>query len=150
MGSIAPSCTHQATYQLSIKDVFDGLSQNEKLYAHHLSQAAWYGSRIILRQTSLEGPGIFDFILELHKACQGQWTQFTQRFGIPAEELDDFLDFAGMFLSKLNNFCVKFSPIPGQHAEITHLYYRERVTERLYQRYQRTPYAKWQASHRMS
>jgi hypothetical protein len=65
-----------ATYQLSIKAVFERLSQNEKLYAHRLSQAAWHGSRIIMRQTSPEGTGIFDFILELHKACDGQWNQF--------------------------------------------------------------------------
>ncbi|KAE8386372.1 dipeptidyl peptidase III [Aspergillus alliaceus] len=105
MASEAPSLCHAATYQLLIKDVFDGLSQREKLYAHHLSQAAWHGTRILLRQTSPEGNGIFDFIIELHKACQGQWTMFVERFGISVEELEEFLDFAGMFMSNLNNFC---------------------------------------------
>ncbi|PLB54821.1 dipeptidyl peptidase III [Aspergillus steynii IBT 23096] len=94
----------EATYQLAIQDLWDGLSQQEKLFAHHLSRAAWHGSRIILRQTSPEGPGILDFILELHKACQGQWSRFVESFGISDQELVDFLDYAGMFLSKLNNF----------------------------------------------
>lgn len=105
MGFTESSHRSSATYQLSIQDVFNGLSQQEKLYAHHLSQAAWNGARIILRQTSPEGNGIFDFILELHKACEGQWNQFIERFGLSAEELNYFLDYAGMFLSKMNNFC---------------------------------------------
>ncbi len=86
------------TYQLSIKDAFESLSDREQLYARHLSRAAWYGARIIMRQTSLEGTGIFDLILELHKACDGQWIVFADRFGITTEELDLFLDYAGMFM----------------------------------------------------
>ncbi|KAH8708706.1 Dipeptidyl peptidase 3 [Beauveria bassiana] len=105
MASPGQSRHSVTTYQLSIKDVFNSLSQNEQLYAHHLSQAAWQGSRIILGQTSSEGVGIFDFILELHKACGGEWTKFVQRFGISEEEMDNFLDYSGMFMSKLNNFC---------------------------------------------
>ncbi|KAI0435545.1 dipeptidyl peptidase III [Xylaria telfairii] len=100
-----PSRLSVATYQLSIKDAFDRLSPDEQLYAHHLSRAAWHGAKIILRQTSPEGTGIFDFILELHKACRGQWSVFTDRFGVTNEELNFFLDYAGMFMSKMNNFC---------------------------------------------
>ncbi|GAW10675.1 hypothetical protein ANO14919_000090 [Xylariales sp. No.14919] len=99
------SPTPVATYQLSIKDVFERLSDREQLYAHHLSRAAWHGARIILRQTSPEGTGIFDFILELHKACGGQWGVFTDHYGLTIEELHSFLDYAGMFMSKMNNFC---------------------------------------------
>ncbi|PCG94241.1 Dipeptidyl-peptidase 3 [Penicillium occitanis (nom. inval.)] len=105
MSSAVPPLDQVATYQLSIKAVFERLSQNEKLYAHRLSQAAWHGSRIIMRQTSPEGTGIFDFILELHKACDGQWNQFVRDFGVSIEELEPFLEFAGMFLARLNNFC---------------------------------------------
>ena len=114
MGSTNLSRGRQATYQLSIKDLFEGLDPREKLYAHCLSQAAWHGSRIILRQTSPEGTGIFDFIIELHRACQGQWSQFTQHFGLLPEELDSFLDFAGMFMSELNNFCVCYCTSGGK------------------------------------
>ncbi|KAJ2971703.1 hypothetical protein NUW58_g9342 [Xylaria curta] len=103
--SVNLSPTPVATYQLSIKDVFERLSDREQLYAHHLSRAAWHGARIILRQTSPEGTGIFDFILELHKACDGQWGVFTDHYGLTIEELHSFLDYAGMFMSKMNNFC---------------------------------------------
>ncbi|KAF2964127.1 hypothetical protein GQX73_g9456 [Xylaria multiplex] len=105
MDSTRPSRLPAATYQLSIKDVFNRLSDREQLYAHHLSRAAWHGARIILRQTSSEGIGIFDFILELHKACNGQWSIFTERFGVTNDELNLFLGYAGMFMSKMNNFC---------------------------------------------
>ncbi|PWY87059.1 dipeptidyl peptidase III [Aspergillus sclerotioniger CBS 115572] len=105
MDSSALSCGQVTTYQFSIKDVFDGLTDKEKLYAHHLSQAAWAGSRIIMRQTSPEGTGIFDFIMELHKACQGEWTKLSQQFEVSVEEVNSFLDYAGTFPSKLNNFC---------------------------------------------
>lgn len=110
MVSEVPPLDHVPTYQLPIKAVFEQLSQNEKLYAHHLSRAAWHGSRIILRQTSPEGTGIFDFILELHKACRGQWNRFVQDFRVSNEELRAFLEFAGMFMARLNNFCVCVLP----------------------------------------
>jgi dipeptidyl-peptidase-3 len=111
MGSpVPPARLSTATYQLSIKDVFDRLSDRERLYAHHLSRAAWHGARIIMRQTSPESTGIFDLVLELHKACDGQWDVFIDRFGVTIEELDLFLDYAGMFMSKMNNFCVCRTP----------------------------------------
>ncbi|RJE18205.1 Peptidase family M49 [Aspergillus sclerotialis] len=50
--------------QLVIADAFDTLRPREKLYAHYMSRAAWHGSRIIMRQTSPESIGIFDFIME--------------------------------------------------------------------------------------
>lgn len=106
MASSSPSDSGTTTYQLEIQVVFNGLSQREKLYAHYLSRAAWHGSRIILRQTSPEGVGIFDFILEMHNACQGQWNQIAGKCHVEPEALDAFLEFSGTFLSKLNNYCV--------------------------------------------
>jgi dipeptidyl-peptidase III len=108
MSSALPQSRLSAvTYQLSIKDVFDRLPDHEKMYAHHLSRAAWHGVKIILRQTSSEGTGILDFILELHKACDGEWSVYTDSLGITTEDLDLFLDYAGMFMSKINNYCVR-------------------------------------------
>lgn len=93
--------------RLDIQKVFSGLTQRDKLYAHHLSRAAWHGSRVILRQTSPEGDGILDFILELHKACHGQWQKLVEKCKVEREAVDSFLEFAGTFLSKLNNYCVR-------------------------------------------
>lgn len=106
MSPPAPSCGRADTHQLAIEDLFNGLTQREKLYAHYLTRAVWHGSRIILRQTSPEGPGILDFILELHKACGGQWEKLLDQSGIKPEELDAFLEFAGQFLASLGNYFV--------------------------------------------
>ncbi|ATY58656.1 dipeptidyl peptidase III [Cordyceps militaris] len=92
------------TYQLNIQGIFDGLSPREKLYSHHLAQAAWHGSRIVLRQTSPESEGIFDFILELHKACKGDWSKLANDDGVGREDVESFLDYAGQFLAHLGNY----------------------------------------------
>ncbi|KAK6507658.1 hypothetical protein TWF481_006083 [Arthrobotrys musiformis] len=92
------------THQLAIKEVFDSLSQQEKLYAHHLSRAAWQGSRIILRQVSPEANGIFDFLMSMYQACDGQWKDLIERCEIGAEELHAFLEYAALFLCNLGNY----------------------------------------------
>ncbi|KAM7189743.1 dipeptidyl-peptidase 3 [Rhypophila sp. PSN 637] len=95
---------HECTYRLDTRQVFDGLKHNPRKakYAHHLARACWYGSRIMLRQTSPEAEGIFDFILELHRACGGQW-DMLEAHGATGEDIDAFLEFAGLFLSGLGN-----------------------------------------------
>ncbi len=93
----------------SVKDIFDRLSLREKLYSHHLAQAAWRGSRIVLRQTSPESEGIFGFIIELHKACEGQWSKLTNEDGVGHEDVESFLDYAGQFLAHLGNYYVRSS-----------------------------------------
>jgi dipeptidyl-peptidase-3 len=93
-------------YQLVVGPVFHRLEPREKLYAHHLARAAWHGSRIVMRQVSPESPDIFDFIMDLHRACDGQWNTLLTQCHITAEELDSFLEYAGMFLCNLGNFYV--------------------------------------------
>lgn len=82
------------------------LWKKEKLYAHHMARAAWHGSRIILRQVSAEGPDIFDFIMDLHSACGGDWDTLTTRCDILPEELDAFLEYAAALLCNMGNFYV--------------------------------------------
>jgi dipeptidyl-peptidase-3 len=95
-----------ATYQLAISDVFDTLSAREKRYAHHLARAAWLGSRIVLRQTSPESEGIFDLILQLHKACNGRWSALVDDAKVEQKEVDAVLEFAAQFLAHLGNYYV--------------------------------------------
>jgi dipeptidyl-peptidase-3 len=64
------------------------------------------GSRIILRQVSAESPDIFDFIMDLHSACGGDWDTLTTRCEILPEELDALLEYAATFLCNLGNFYV--------------------------------------------
>nr|POE54250.1 putative dipeptidyl peptidase 3 [Quercus suber] len=90
-------------HQLRVKPVFDALTPREKLYAHYLARAAWHGSRIVMRQVSSESTAIFDFILNLYKACDGQWERLAQN-GVNGDELTAFLEYAAMFLCNLGNF----------------------------------------------
>lgn len=103
------------THALEIQAVFKSVVENEKAegksytqYAHHLARACWHGTRVTLRQTSPEAEEIYDFILELHRACDGQWGDFCD-LGVQRKDLDRWLDFAGMFMSALGNYYVSKS-----------------------------------------
>ncbi|XDG04467.1 hypothetical protein ABKA04_004082 [Annulohypoxylon sp. FPYF3050] len=96
----------EVVYKLEARELFDSLADDDnhyKLYVHHLARACWYGTRVTLRQTSPESEGIFDFILELHKACGGKWDEF-RNYGISQECLESWVEFCGMFLSSLGNY----------------------------------------------
>ncbi|KAJ5722471.1 hypothetical protein N7488_000506 [Penicillium malachiteum] len=108
-----PNC--ETMHRLEARMVFNGLASDKtedenrsKAYAHHPARACWHGARIVLRQTSPEAESIFDFIIELHRACEGQWNQFHEA-GIEQRDLDHWLEFAGTFLSSLGNYFVGFN-----------------------------------------
>lgn len=44
---------NQPVVQLDCEKAFQALNTEEKLYAHYLSQAAWYGGLIVLVQVSI-------------------------------------------------------------------------------------------------
>lgn len=114
-------------YQLGIESLFNQLSPQEKRYSHHLARcanitpfmpdqpnlhscrAAWSGTRIILRQVSPESLPIFNFILDLHSHCHGDWQSLCEDDGIPEDELNGFLEYAATFLSNVGNYFVKLS-----------------------------------------
>ncbi|KAK7219239.1 hypothetical protein V2G26_007242 [Clonostachys chloroleuca] len=99
----------EATLRVEFRKVFESLckesqdGKNYQAYAHHLARACWHGSRVVLRQTSAEAEGIFDFIIALHKACDGHWG-LLQDHGLTQNEVDMWLEFCGMFLSSLGNY----------------------------------------------
>ncbi|KAJ5614846.1 hypothetical protein N7528_008500 [Penicillium herquei] len=92
------------THQLVVKEPFNRLTEREKLYSHHLSRAAWYGTRVILRQTSPESNAIFDLIMALHKACNGCWIDWIADSTVTQLELSAFLDYAAIFLNNIGNY----------------------------------------------
>ncbi|KAF2731427.1 hypothetical protein EJ04DRAFT_583632 [Polyplosphaeria fusca] len=91
-------------HRLSIDHAFPGLSKNEKFYAHYMARAAWHGTRIILRQVSPESLGIFDFILDLHSSCSGDWNALVQQGCFLEKECAAFLKYAATFLSNVGNY----------------------------------------------
>jgi len=54
-------------YELNCAAAFEGLTQKERLYAHHLSNACYLASPIVLFQTSRESPLLFVFLITLFK-----------------------------------------------------------------------------------
>ena len=50
-------------------------------------RAAWSGTRIILQQTSPEANDIFDLIIALYIACDGNWQALQKLTGISRDEI---------------------------------------------------------------
>ncbi|CAM1507779.1 Fc.00g046270.m01.CDS01 [Cosmosporella sp. VM-42] len=90
-------------FKLGIEAQFGRLTDQEKRYAHHMARSAWFGARIILRQVSPESPAIFDFILELHRTCSGNWRSLIGP-DVSSENLQRFLTYAATFLSNVGNY----------------------------------------------
>lgn len=62
------------------------------------------GTRITLRQVSLESEAIYDLILSLYHARDGNWEQVQKEAGVSDEELTHFLEYAVQFLGNLGNY----------------------------------------------
>ncbi|MCJ1394980.1 hypothetical protein MMC18_007861, partial [Xylographa bjoerkii] len=90
--------------RLDVKQAFHPLSSKEKLYAHYMARAAWHGSRIILKQVSPESTPIFDLILELYRSCNGDWKALAEQSSVPAQSLQEFLEYAAVFLGNIGNY----------------------------------------------
>jgi len=60
--------------------------------------------RITLRQTSPESEPIYNFIIELYKASNGNWKALQEKAGISDEELKYFMEYSSMFLGNCGNY----------------------------------------------
>ena len=67
-------------------------------------RAAFAGTRINLRQVSPESESIYDLIVALHVACNGDWTALGQKSGVDASEVRLFTEYAAMFLGNMGNY----------------------------------------------
>ncbi|KAG5813677.1 hypothetical protein H9Q74_012556 [Fusarium xylarioides] len=90
--------------KLEIKEAFEQLSNKEKCYAHYMREAAFHGSRIIMRQVSPESESIFNLVLELWKACEGDWPSLAAKADVNEEALSEFLDYAATAMENLGNY----------------------------------------------
>ncbi|KAF7868675.1 hypothetical protein EAF04_005205 [Stromatinia cepivora] len=96
--------TPPSIVQLEIKQHFEALSDKEKRYAHYISRASMNGTRITLRQVSPESEDIYDFIIELHKSINGDWSSAQKKVGISDENLKFFLEYCAQFLGNCGNY----------------------------------------------
>ncbi|CAH1792287.1 unnamed protein product [Owenia fusiformis] len=90
---------------LGCKTAFDGLTNKEKLYAHYLSQAAWYGGLIVLVQTSPEAPGLYVLLQRLFKGQPlADLQQTATNNGLTDEEYQAVLLYAAGVFSNMGNY----------------------------------------------
>lgn len=72
---------------LDCREAFRLLSSTERLYAHYLSRAAWYGGLAVLLQTSPEAPYIYALLSRLFRAQDpDQLRQHALAEGLTEEE----------------------------------------------------------------
>ncbi|KAI9892567.1 MAG: hypothetical protein M1814_001256 [Vezdaea aestivalis] len=90
--------------KLEIKPHFEALSDKEKRYAHYISRASFFGTRITLREVSYESEPLYDFIVELYKSCEGDWAKLRTDSKIEESVLRNFLNFACQFLGNSGNY----------------------------------------------
>lgn len=73
--------------KLDCKEAFELLSSKEKLYAHYLSRAAWYGGLVVLLQTSPESPEIYVLLQKLfRKQTPAELEKVASEAGLTSEE----------------------------------------------------------------
>ena len=61
---------------------------------------------MVLRQVSPESTQIFDLIHELYRACNGQWKDLADQASVSMSSIDDFLEYAAVFLGNIGNYYV--------------------------------------------
>ncbi|XP_036715200.1 dipeptidyl peptidase 3 isoform X5 [Balaenoptera musculus] len=78
---------------LDCREAFRLLLPTERLYAHHLSRAAWYGGLAVLLQTSPEAPYIYALLSRLFRAQDpDQLRQHALAEGLTEEEYQEKLE----------------------------------------------------------
>jgi len=76
---------------------FDGLSEQQKLYAHHLAMASWAGAPICLHQTSPEAPALFSLVQRVFRS-RGRELLLRQK------DHSGFVEFCANFLGNMGNY----------------------------------------------
>ncbi|KAH0844607.1 hypothetical protein AYO21_02072 [Fonsecaea monophora] len=90
--------------RLEIAPHFAALSPKHKRYAHHLSRASFHGTRVTLAQVSPESPVIYDLILALHRACNGDYKKLSADTSVSYPNITLWLEYAAQFLGNTGNY----------------------------------------------
>uniref|UniRef100_A0A672FK70 Dipeptidyl peptidase 3 n=1 Tax=Salarias fasciatus TaxID=181472 RepID=A0A672FK70_SALFA len=90
---------------LDCGEAFRLLSPQEKLYAHYLSRAAWYGGLAVLLQTSPESANIFVMLQRIfRKQTPAQLEQAATAAGLSSAEYQAFLVYAAGLYANMGNY----------------------------------------------
>lgn len=105
---------------LECTTAWNGLTSREKHYAHHISQAGWWGARICLTQLSPEAPEVFDLLQRLFAWSGGPAALRTAvQPSLGAAAVDALFAYATYFYGNLGNYTsfgdAKF--VPGLDAD---------------------------------
>uniref|UniRef100_A0A4W6EXW7 Dipeptidyl peptidase 3 n=1 Tax=Lates calcarifer TaxID=8187 RepID=A0A4W6EXW7_LATCA len=90
---------------LDCGEAFRLLSPQEKMYAHYLSRAAWYGGLAVLLQTSPESANIFVLLQRIfRKQTPSQLAQVATAAGLSSEDYQAFLVYAAGLYANMGNY----------------------------------------------
>ncbi|XP_049597946.1 dipeptidyl peptidase 3 [Syngnathus scovelli] len=90
---------------LDCAEAFRLLSPQEKMYAHYLSRASWYGGLAVLLQTSPESPVIFVLLQKIfRKQSPAQLQAVATAAGLTSEEYQAFLVYAAGLYANMGNY----------------------------------------------
>ncbi|TFK11990.1 39S ribosomal protein L3, mitochondrial [Platysternon megacephalum] len=90
---------------LDCSEAFRLLLRGERLYAHYLSRACWYGGLVVLLQTSPEAPAIYVLLSRLFRAQEpDQLGELARSAGLADQEYQAFLVYAAGVFSNMGNY----------------------------------------------
>uniref|UniRef100_A0A8C3PCU7 Dipeptidyl peptidase 3 n=1 Tax=Chrysemys picta bellii TaxID=8478 RepID=A0A8C3PCU7_CHRPI len=90
---------------LDCSEAFRLLLRGERLYAHYLSRACWYGGLVVLLQTSPEAPAIYVLLSRLFRAQDpDQLGELARSTGLTDQEYQAFLVYAAGVFSNMGNY----------------------------------------------
>uniref|UniRef100_A0A146P4W4 Dipeptidyl peptidase 3 n=2 Tax=Fundulus heteroclitus TaxID=8078 RepID=A0A146P4W4_FUNHE len=90
---------------LDCREAFRLLSPQEKMYAHYLSRAAWYGGLVVLLQTSPESANIFVLLQKIfRKQTAKELEQVAKAAGLSSDEYQAFLVYAAGLYANMGNY----------------------------------------------
>ena len=90
--------------KLDAKAAFESLTKQEKLYAHWMSEASWWGALITFEQLSAESPRLLELFQRLYRHHPVALRQAAQHAGVTDTELADLETYAARVYSNCGNY----------------------------------------------